>query len=318
MGLRRSGGAVPRGLALVLSLSLAFVSACQTTAPASGLSSPPTSPAASVSNAPSPAAETTFERIKREGVVRVGFHSEPPFNFAASGKLTGASPEIMRAFLASVGVQNLEGVLTEFVALIPALEANRIDVIGAGMFIRPARCKEIIFGDPEYQLGEGFAVLKGNPKGLRSFKDVAAKKDARLGVVTGGAEAEYAQVAGVPADRVVLFPDGPTAIAGLQAGRVDAVAAVTISINDLITKSGDPNLELATLSEQPVDKNGATAIGYGGMGFRKEDTDFRDAYNAWLRDAKASGKLLSIMAPFGFTKAEIPPADITAEQLCAG
>ncbi len=257
--------------------------------------------------------ETTLQRIQREGIARVGFSNEAPFAFASAEGITGAAPEILRAVFADAGVPQLEGVLVEFSGLIPGLVASRFDTIGAGMFVRPARCEEIDFGDPEYGLGEGLAVAAGNPLGLGKLQDFI-DQGARLGMITGGAEVEYADIAGVPKEQQVVFPDGPTAIAGLQAGQVDAVMLTTLSINDLVTKSGDPNIEFVQMTEQPLDADGNPAIGYGAMGFRKEDDDLRLLYNEKLAEMKASGELLTIMEPFGFTEAEM--TDVTATDIC--
>jgi polar amino acid transport system substrate-binding protein len=257
--------------------------------------------------------ETTLARIGREAIARVGFSNEAPFAFAGPEGVTGAAPEILRAVLADAGVTQLEGVLVEFSGLIPGLVANRFDVIGAGMFVRPARCEEIDFGDPEYALGEGLAVAAGNPLGLTRMQDFV-DSGARLGVITGGAEVEYADIAGIPKEQQVIFPDGPTAIAGLQAGQVDAVMLTTLSINDLVSKAGDPNIEFAAMSEQPVDADGNPAVGYGAMAFRKDDDDLRLLYNERLAELKASGELLTIMEPFGFSEAEM--TDVKATDIC--
>src|SRR5215208_1574886 len=91
-------------------------------------------------------AETTLERAKREGFIRVGFANEAPYGFATpDGKLTGEAPEVAKAVLAKIGIPQVDGVLTEFGSLIPGLKAGRFDIIAAGMFINPKRCAEIAF-----------------------------------------------------------------------------------------------------------------------------------------------------------------------------
>ena len=83
-------------------------------------------------------AETTLEKAKREGYLRVGFANEAPYGFATpDGKLTGESPEVVKAVLKKIGIGEVDGVLTEFGSLIPGLQAGRFDLIAAGMFITP-------------------------------------------------------------------------------------------------------------------------------------------------------------------------------------
>jgi len=305
---RTSRGSLSRrGLVMgtLLFVGSVFLAACQSSAPAgSGAASGP------------PANETTFARIKREKVVTIGFINEPPYNFATSEKLTGGYPEALRAFFATVDPEiKINGVLTEFSALIPGLVAKRFDVNGGGMNIRPARCEQIAFSNPEVNALTVFVVKKGNPKGLTSYKSFAGS-DAKYGAVTASIEVELADVAGIPKDRQVLFPDLPSMLAGLQAGRVDAFALTSLSATDIVGKSGDANLEIVALSEIPKDSSGNDAVGYVAIGFRKEDGDLKDAYNAWQAKAKASGELLKIMEPFGFQARDIAPADKTADQLC--
>jgi polar amino acid transport system substrate-binding protein len=279
------------------------------------------SPAASAgaSAAPSAGGGSTFDRIKADKVVTIGFINEPPYNFATSEKLTGAYPEALRAFFATVDPEiKINGVLTEFSALIPGLVAGRFDINGGGMNIRPARCEQIDFSNPEVQALEVFVVKKGNPLGLTNYKEVAAHATAKYGAVTGGVEVELADVAGIPKDRQVVFPDGPSMIAGLLAGRIDVLALTSLSAADLIEKTGDPNLELVELTEIPVDSTGAQSIGYVAVGFRKEDDALKDAYNAWQDKAKSSGELLKIMEPFGFAARDMAPADKKADDICKG
>ena len=116
----------------------------------------------------------------------------------------------MRAFLRSIGVEEMDGVLTQFVSMIPALDAQRFDFIAAGMQIRPARCEQIAFGDPEWKSTQAFLTRSGNPSKLTSLDDVIANPGARLGVVGGGTEREYAAINGVPDTQIVIFPDLPT------------------------------------------------------------------------------------------------------------
>lgn len=300
---------VARGVLVLVFSSLVFA-ACQ-----SGGASP--APSSGASAAASAGASDTLARIKADKVVTVGFINEPPYNFATSEKLTGAYPESLRAFFATIDPEiKMNGVLTEFSALIPGLVAKRFDVNGGGMNIRPARCEQISFSNPEVQALEVFVVKKGNPLGLTNYKEVAANATAKYGAITGGVEVELADVAGIPKDRQVLFPDGPSMIAGLQADRIDVLALTSLSAADLIEKTGDPNLELVELTEIPVDSTGAQSIGYVAVGFRKEDNDLREAYNAWLDKAKASGELLKIMEPFGFAARDMAPADKKAVDIC--
>jgi len=170
------------------------------------------------------AGQGTLQRIQSGGVVRLGFANEAPYAYLdrQSGRLTGEAPEIARVILKRMGIERVEGVLTEWGALIPGLKAGRFDIIAAGMYITPKRCREIAFTNPTYSIGEAFMVAAGNPEGLHGYDDIAAREDLRLGVVAGTVELGYAEALSVPRARIALLPDNPSAPAALNAGRTPA------------------------------------------------------------------------------------------------
>lgn len=265
-----------------------------------------------------PGGETNWERIQREKTIRVGFANENPWNIAMpDGTLGGVSPDIIRRVMSDYGIENVEGVLTEFSGLLPGLQAGRWDM-AVTLAIRPDRCEVTSPSDPEVSYGVAFAVLSGNPKNLHSFQDVADNPDARLGVLLGSSEAEYAAINGIPEDRIVEFPDIESAIAGILAGRADAATAGFVVIHDVVKKTNDPRLAVASPFEDPVDENGEVVVNYNGTYFQKDDHELREAYNQGLRTIKENGELLGLLEPYGFTEANIPPLDLTAEDICEG
>lgn len=256
-------------------------------------------------------ASTTLERIKSEGFVHVGFANEVPFGYAdASGKLTGEAPEILRVVMNKIGVGEVDGVLTEFAALIPGLKAGRFDMIAAGMYVTPARCEQILFSEPTYSISEQFAVAAGNPKKLATYAEVAADPDVRIAIEAGSASIQHALKAGVKEAQINKFPDVPTAIAALRADRVDAVIGTALTFSHLI-KDGDS----AVLALPPfTEVAGESVVGHGAFGFRLDDTDLRDAVNAGLKAFIGSPEHLALVEPFGFNKYTSPV--LTTAQMC--
>jgi polar amino acid transport system substrate-binding protein len=257
-----------------------------------------------------PTKETKLERIKRERVVRVGFANEAPYAYStADGKLAGFMPATMEYIFNQIGGIKLEGVLTEFSGLIPGLQAGRFDCVGAGLYINAERAQQAIPANPQYTAAEGAAVAKGNPKGIHSYADFL-KSGVKFGTVSGSINLKYATDAGVPAAGVVLFPDVPSALAGLAAGRVDAIGMSVISLRDAIKKSGRTSIEIADPFTPPQGANG-----YGAVYFAKGDEDLVAVYNAELAKAIQSGKLLEILKAQGFGKEMLPPVGVTAQDL---
>jgi polar amino acid transport system substrate-binding protein len=261
-----------------------------------------------VTVAPQPAAqETTLERAKREGVIRVGFANESPFAYAnPDGTLTGEAVEVARVIFTNLGIPKMEGVLTEFGSLIPGLVAGRFDAITAGMYIKPERCEQVLFADPDYKVGGGLIVLTGNPKNLHSYEDIAANPDVKAGTGAGYFEDQYMRSVGVKDDQIVLYPDNPSGVAGLQAGQIDTYTATAIGLAQILGVTGDPNLELADPFTDPV-IDGKPITGYSGTAFRKDDLDLRNAFSVELHKLEDSGQLLEIYLKFpGFGKHTLP------------
>jgi polar amino acid transport system substrate-binding protein len=257
-------------------------------------------------------AETTLEKAKAAGYIRIGFANEAPFGFATpDGKLTGEAPEVAKAVLKKMGIAEVDGVLTEFGSLIPGLKAGRFDIIAAGMFINPKRCAEINFSEPSYGIGQAMLVTKGNPKGVKDYSSFVESKDLKLAVMAGAVEAGYAKDAGVAEDQIVSLPDQSSLVAAVQSGRADAAALTALSIADMAKKADGVE------STKPFGEvAGKSVKGHGGFGFRKEDTDLLEAFNKELASFIGSPEHLALVEPLGFGQDYLP--NKTTEELCEG
>ncbi|TNY38147.1 ectoine/hydroxyectoine ABC transporter substrate-binding protein EhuB [Thermomonospora catenispora] len=267
---------------------------------------------------PATSAGGALERVKAAGKIKVGFANEAPYGFRdKNGRLTGEAPEVAREIFKALGVNELEPVLVDsFGALIPGLNAGNYDVIAAGMSITPERCGQIAFSDPDYAGTTALLVKQGNPKGLKTFAEIAADSGVKVAVLEGAVEKGYAEAYGVKSGQIQVYPDANAAFQGLLDGRVDAVALTSITLNwNKRQHYADAPIEV-TPSFVPV-IDGKEEVGAGGYGFRKADTELREAFNAELKKLQDSGRLLEIVKPFGFTAAEIDAAKkLTADQLC--
>jgi polar amino acid transport system substrate-binding protein len=261
-------------------------------------------------------ADATLDRLKSTGTVSVGIANEKPYGYVETdGRLVGAIPDVILAALEPHGVKDMKAEIVEFNALIPGINANRFAVIGAGMYIRPARCEAIAFTNPVTRAGYGFAALKGNPKGLHSIADLAKHADAVAGTQNGSAQVEELAKAGVPKERVVLFTNATEALAGLKANRCDVIYFPGLELGELLKTANDPAVERVEPFEQVMGPNGPE-YGYSAMGLRKADTDLQAALDGEIAKMLASGKLLQIISKYGYGKDELPTEADTAEALC--
>ena len=267
------------------------------------------------SDNPAPKEASALAKAKEQGYITVGFANEAPYAYATSdGKLTGEAVEVSRAILKKLGIEEMNGVLTEFGSLIPGLNARRFDMITAGMWINADRAKQVNFANPDYQIGEGIAVKAGNPLNLHSYEDMA-KAQVKIGAMSGSAEIKALKAIGVTDSQIVSVPDQPSALAALQAGRVDVITMSGPALQSVLDTAKDSGIERVKEFSQPV-IDGKSVVGYGAAVFRKADTDFLEAYNKELAAMEKSGELLEIIKPFGFTEENLP-GGITVEQVLA-
>ncbi len=259
--------------------------------------------------------ETTLERIQEAGAVRIGFANEAPYGYldTSTGKVTGEAPEIAKAVLKRMGVDQVDPIVADFGSLIPGLKAKRFDIIAAGMYITPQRAKEISFSNPSYAIGESFIVKAGNPLDLHGYEEVRDNSDVKLGVMGGSVEQGYARDMGVNDNQVLVFSDYNSAILGLKGGQIDAVAATDLTVNDLLQKQDSDEIEKATDFQDPV-IDGKTIRGYGAFGFRQEDVALRERFNEELAKFIGSPEHLQLVEKFGFDESTLP-GNVTAKEL---
>jgi polar amino acid transport system substrate-binding protein len=260
----------------------------------------------------------TLARARAGEVLRIGYANEAPYGYldTDTGRVTGEAPEIARVMLERMGIAHVEPVVARFGELIPGLQAGQIDIVAAGMYVTPERCKEIAFSEPTYRIGEAFIVRSGNPLDLHGYDDVAQSDAARIGVMGGAVEHGYAKKLGIPGGRIVVFEDYATALAGLEAERIDALAATTLTVGDLLGKANNPAFARAEPFHQPI-IDGKTVLGYGAFGFRKEDEALLREFNRHLEAFLGTPEHLGLVRPFGFSETTLP-GDVTTADLCAG
>jgi polar amino acid transport system substrate-binding protein len=261
-------------------------------------------------------AETALERVKREGVVKMALTNESPFSFKKpDGSLAGIDYDVAGVLFKKLGVNKVEGVATKFGSLIPGLKAGQYDVVGAGLYVRPARCKEVAFSEPNVQVLDAMLVMKGNPANIHSFDDVTKNPALKLGGNQGGASPQNARRAGVPADRVIEFADaGETAFA-LKAGRIAGLITTSISVNELVAADGGKTVERALPFKAPL-FDGKPSINYAAWAFRQEDTDLLAAFNKEWKAFRGSAEHKAILAKYNVTDNEIPAPDVTVADIC--
>lgn len=259
-------------------------------------------------------AQTTKERILRDGKIVIGIHNRSPWGYRddVTGAATGWHPDLLRAAFAGLGVKELEIRVTEFGALIPGLLAGRFDAVASGLAITPERCQQVAFGAPDLKVPDAAIVLAGNPKNIQGYDEIASNTDITMGAGRGSVVARNATAAGVPNDRMLLFPDIESNVSALRAGRIDVAVLSSPTVIGLLNGGSAQGLERAPFVVADEQAN------YAAVAFRKEDDDLKALYDAQLAALRKDGTVAGIMAKYGFGTPEAVPETMTADKLCSG
>ena len=197
----------------------------------------------------------------------------------------------------------LAGPLTDRIA------AGRFDIITGGMNILASRCGDIAFSAPMARIGDAFIVAAGNQKGLSTYGDIKANVAVML-TGAGYSNIEAAKGAGVTDSEIMQVP-GPTEIlAATKAGRADAGAGTSFTMKQL-ADSSDGAVEVTDPNVLP-----GVSMNWAGIGFRKEDQDFVDMFNAAQAGYLGTPEIMEAVAEYGYGEASLP-GDKTTEWVCA-
>lgn len=264
--------------------------------------------------------DSRVAELQEAGTVNIGFANEPPYAYENSetGELEGAAIDIATAVFNEMGIENVEGHLTDWGELIPGVQAGQYDVITAGMAIQPDRCENALFAEPEMKYGEGLVVAAGNPHDIHSYADIAENPDVTVALMEGTTQFEFLESEGVDPSQFMSVADIPGQLAAVQSGNADVTAATEATLRAAYESLGSDEVEIVEDFEQP-DIQGIPS--YGAAAFNLEDEALRDAYNEALKKLKEDGTIDEILDNSqGFTaennKVEVD--GITASELCSG
>jgi polar amino acid transport system substrate-binding protein len=176
----------------------------------------------------------------------------------------------------------------QFSALIAALNANKVDIIAAAMFITPARKEVIDFSDPIYTYGEGLIVPKSDTAGHASYDDF---KGEVVGAQVGTAFVDALKKTGQFSD-VRAYDTIPDILRDVNAGRLKAGFADYPILAYNLKQGGFPEVRI-------VESYKPTIIGSVGIGVRKADQELLGKINASLAKLKQNGTVAKILDKWG-------------------
>ena len=225
-------------------------------------------------------------------IIRLGFATEPYPPFAtldATGQVTGWEVDIANAVCAEAKL-DCEIVTTSWDGIIPALMAEKIDVIAASLSINEERQKVIDFSDKYYQTGAALVAAKGI--GMAPTPEGIAGKT--IGVQSGSVHQAYALKYFSNA-KIREYQTQDEANQDVFSGRLDGTLADVMVLDDfLVSDEGVICCENAGLVA-----NDEAVLGLGiGFGLRKDNDALREKLNSSLAAIRANGTYDAITARY--------------------
>jgi len=169
----------------------------------------------------------------------------------------------------------------DFGAMLPALIAGKVDMIGAGLSITSERAKKVLFSQSYYP--SGIAVLAKDasmdlkPAKNQVLSSIDALKDKRIGVLLGSIHDAYAAKT-YPEAPILQFQNVSDMLFALNSGKIDVAFYDHISLKGVFSKNQELAILAANIFSVPI-----------AAGFNKDNLQLREKFNAFLKDIKSSG-----------------------------
>jgi arginine/lysine/histidine/glutamine transport system substrate-binding and permease protein len=217
--------------------------------------------------------------------LRVGTEpAYPPMEFQGKkGELQGFSIDLINA-IANAANFKINFQTVPFDGLIPALQANTLDVAISSMTITEERSKTVDFSRPYFKSGLAIAI-KSNNQEITSFEKLKNKKIAVQIGTTGAAKGKEANAA-----QIRTFDSTPSALQELVNGNVDAMIGDAPVIAYAINSGNLPGIKVTQqlLTEEyygiPTPKNSSNlALINQGLEKILKNGTYAQVYQKWFK-----------------------------------
>lgn len=213
-----------------------------------------------------------------------------PFNYrTADGKLTGYDVDVATEVGNRIGAQ-IEFVCQDWDGMIPALLANKFDLIVASMSITDKRLKQIDFSGPyRVSIGQFVGRNDADHKLFNADGSVNATgfEGLRVGLERSSTYEEWMK-AKVPSAKVVYYDGNEPMYLDLNAGRVDLIMTNPMKAH-LKFLSNEGNSVFGVIGPQ-LDDQAYFGIGVG-VGLRKGQQELRAKIDTALEAMTGDGTL---------------------------
>lgn len=225
---------------------------------------------------------TALAKIKEKGELIVATSPDyPPYEFKiienGKEKVVGFDIAIAQEIAKDMGV-NLHILELDFNGLLVSLNANKADIVMAGMTPDAEREKAVDFSDIYYVAQQGILIKSENKDTLNSLEDFDGKK---IGVQKGSIQEKLATEQ-LTNSKIISLSKLPNIILDLKAGNIDA-AIVEIPVAEGYIKQYP---DLALSDAKIKDEVGGSAIA-----IKKGNQDLVDQINSTLKRLEEDGSI---------------------------
>lgn len=254
-----------------------------------GCSSSKGSSSSASSDASSSAAKTEkLQQIKDAGVLKVGTSAEySPYEFHkvvdGEDKIVGFDDFLVQEIAKDMGVK-VEYEDMDFDGLLGALQADKVDIVLAGMTPDEKRKKSVDFSDIYYTNSNVCIVAKGKEDIIKKSEDL---KDLKVGVQKGTTQADYVtNTLGISdATQLKKIPD---LMLELQNGKIDVIVTGKAVAEINVKKYDNIAIGNTTVGDE-VAETAAAAIKKSGNGV--DNTSFVKSVNDTIKRLQDSGDM---------------------------
>ena len=254
-----------------------------------GCSSSKGSSSSASSDASSSAAKTEkLQQIKDAGVLKVGTSAEySPYEFHkvvdGEDKIVGFDDFLVQEIAKDMGVK-VEYEDMDFDGLLGALQADKVDIVLAGMTPDEKRKKSVDFSDIYYTNSNVCIVAKGKEDTIKKSEDL---KDLKVGVQKGTTQADYVtNTLGISdATQLKKIPD---LMLELQNGKIDVIVTGKAVAEINVKKYDNIAIGNTTVGDE-VAETAAAAIKKSSNGV--DNTSFVKSVNDTIKRLEDSGDM---------------------------
>ena len=254
-----------------------------------GCSSSKGSSSSSSSDSSSSAAKTEkLQQIKDAGVLKVGTSAEySPYEFHkvvdGEDKIVGFDDFVVQEIAKDMGVK-VEYEDMDFDGLLGALQADKVDIVLAGMTPDEKRKKSVDFSDIYYTNSNVCIVAKGKEDTIKKSEDL---KGLKVGVQKGTTQADYVtNTLGISdATQLKKIPD---LMLELQNGKIDVIVTGKAVAEINVKKYDNIAIGNTTVGDE-VAETAAAAIKKSSNGV--DNTSFVKSVNDTIKRLQDSGDM---------------------------